>query len=93
LTFNEQQYLVKDNTSPSAKRQEMLEIWGPCHLAMPLPADNLLGPYGRPSACGHHMIFLECFFQHVIWYGPKSEKLIDAHKAEILVKYTDCAEL
>ena len=60
---------------------------------MPLPADNLLGPYVRPSACGHHMIFLECFFQHVIWYGPKSEKLIDAHKAEILVKYTDCAEL
>jgi len=55
LTFSEQQYFVRDNTSHSAKRQEMLEIYGLCHLAMPMPANNLLGPYRRPSACGHHI--------------------------------------
>jgi len=45
---------------------------------MPMPADNLLGPYGRPGARGHHIgdpRFLECFFQDMIWYGPKSEKV------------------
>jgi len=67
----------------------MLEIWGPCPLAAPMPADNLIGPCGRPGAHGHHIghpWFLECFFQHLIGHGLKSEKLIDAHKAEIWVR-------
>jgi len=54
LTFSEQQYFVWDNTSQSAK-QEMLEICWLCLLATPMPADNLLGPCGRPGARGHHI--------------------------------------
>jgi len=54
MTFSEQQYFVWDNTSQSPKRQEMLEICEPCNLATPVPADNLLGPCGRPGAYGHH---------------------------------------
>jgi len=55
LTFSEQQYFVWDNTSQSAKRQEMLEIWGPCRLATPMPTDNLLGACGRPGARERHI--------------------------------------
>jgi len=55
LTFSEQQYFVWDNTSQSTKRQVMLEIWWPCLLATPMPADYLLGPCRRPDARGHHI--------------------------------------
>jgi len=55
LNISEQQYFVWGNTSQSAKRQEMLEICAPCHLATPMPADNLLGPCGRPGARGHYI--------------------------------------
>ena len=59
----------------------MLEIWGQGHLAplaTPMPSRDLLGPCRQPGACGPHTgnpCFLECFFQHNIWYGPKSEKV------------------
>ena len=55
LNFSEQQYFVWDNTSQSAKRQEMLEIWWPFLLAMPMPTDNLLGPCRWPGARRHHI--------------------------------------
>jgi len=58
-----------------------------------MPVDNLMGPSlcGQPGACGHHIgdpWFLECFFQLNMWFGmvQNKKKLIDARKAEILVK-------
>jgi len=55
LIFSEQQYFISDNTSQSAKRQGMLETWWLCLLATHMPADNLVGPCGRPGAHGHHV--------------------------------------
>ena len=57
---------------------------------MPMLTDDLLGPCGRPGARGHHIgdpWFLECFFFN-IWFGMvlNQKNLINAHKAEILVK-------
>jgi len=51
LTFSEQQYA----------KQQMLEIWEPYHLAMPMPSDNLLYLCGLWAClwapCWWHLIF------------------------------------
>jgi len=53
----------------------MLEIWGSCLLG-PLLTPMLIA-YGQPTACGYYIDDpdLECFFQRMISYGPKSEKV------------------
>jgi len=33
------------------------------------------------------------FFQHMIWYGPRSEKVQMHRRQKNWLKYTDCAEL